>query len=117
AALLRSPETPDVTVNEILRETRRGGWQGELLNRCKDGGDLFISLNTSLILDDAGRIIGMLSVARDISERLQAERALRDAQERMRFALEASRVGVWEANLQTGVAYWSEICEVMHGLA
>ena len=35
----------------------------------------------------------------------------------MRFALEASRVGIWEANVATNVAYWSETNEAMHGLA
>ncbi len=34
----------------------------------------------------------------------------------MRFALEASHVGIWEADLVTGRAYWSETCQAMHGL-
>ena len=55
-------------------------------------------------------------VARDITERVRGQRALHEAEELMRFALEASRLGVWEANLKTGVSYWSETCEVMHGL-
>jgi PAS domain S-box-containing protein len=58
----------------------------------------------------------VLSVTSDISERVLAQRALREAEERMRFALEASRLGVWDTNLQTGVTYWSETCEVLHGL-
>ena len=33
-----------------------------------------------------------------------------------RFALEAAEVGVWELSLQTGEVYWSETCEIMHGL-
>jgi signal transduction histidine kinase len=49
-------------------------------------------------------------------ERDRAEADLRNAEERMRFALGVSGVGVWEANLRTGVSHWSETCEVMHGL-
>ncbi len=46
----------------------------------------------------------------------EAERALNAAEERTRFALEASRVGTWEADVTTGVARWSEIQEALHGL-
>ncbi len=46
----------------------------------------------------------------------EAERALVLAEERMRFAVEASRVGIWEADLRTGVVTWSEMLEHMHGL-
>ena len=58
----------------------------------------------------------VLSVTSDISERVRAQQALHDAEERMRFALEASRLGVWETNLKTGVSYWSETCALLHGL-
>ncbi len=50
-------------------------------------------------------------------ERDQAEATLRDAEERLRFALNASGMGVWEANLQKDEVHWSETCESMHGLA
>ena len=34
----------------------------------------------------------------------------------MRFAMEASQVGVWEADLRTGITEWSETLEALHGL-
>ena len=58
----------------------------------------------------------VLSVTSDISERVRAQRSLQEAEERMRFALEASRLGVWDTNLKTGVSYWSGTCEALHGL-
>jgi signal transduction histidine kinase/ActR/RegA family two-component response regulator len=51
------------------------------------------------------------------NERDGAERALRKAEERTRFALDTSRVGVWEGNPRTDEFYWSETQEAMHGLA
>jgi two-component system, cell cycle sensor histidine kinase and response regulator CckA len=41
---------------------------------------------------------------------------LQQTEGRMRFALDASRVGVWEADLHTGNVVWSEILESLHGL-
>lgn len=58
-----------------------------------------------------------LVLAADVTERLSTEQALHDTQERMRFALNASRVGVWEADLRTDRSYFSDICEMLHGLA
>ncbi|HEX3644405.1 MAG TPA: PAS domain S-box protein, partial [Vicinamibacterales bacterium] len=116
-ALLQSRHTPAGVLRDILRESRHDGWTGELLHRRRDGTEFFVSLNTSAVRDDSGEIIGLLGVARDITERLRAEEALHDAEERMRFALEASHVGVWEANLKAGTGFWSSTCEAMHGLA
>jgi len=45
-----------------------------------------------------------------------AENALLLAEERIRFAIEASRVGIWEADLQSGVIRASEMLEALHGL-
>ena len=64
-----------------------------------------------------GSVVEYVGVAEDITGRLKAERAVFDAEERMRFALEASQLGVWEANLRTGAAYWSDTCQTMHGVA
>lgn len=49
-------------------------------------------------------------------EKRRAEQALEDEQERTRFALQAARVGVWEADLTTGAARWSETLEALHGM-
>jgi len=116
-ALMQSAQTSEALLQEISRESRNAGWKGEVLNRRRDGTEFFVSLNTSAVRDDRGELVGLLGVARDITERLHGELALRDAEERMRFALEASHVGVWESNIKTGVTFWSSTCEAMHGLA
>src|SRR5262245_51886920 len=45
-----------------------------------------------------------------------AEQALSMTEARMRFALEASQVGIWESDFTTGAVEWSEILEALHGL-
>jgi PAS domain S-box-containing protein len=68
------------------------------------------------IRDDSGRLVQYVGAAQDVTDRKGAEQALAESEERTRLALEASQVGIWETNLWTGVAYWSEICEAIHGL-
>jgi PAS domain S-box-containing protein len=79
-ALVRPLEGADDLFGDVSRETRRGGWQGEVPNRRKDGTQLLVSLNTSLIRDDAGQTIGTLGVARDITARRSLEDQLRQSQ-------------------------------------
>jgi PAS domain S-box-containing protein len=64
-----------------------------------------LDVPTTIVKNDGHTIIGT------------PERALRESEERMRLALEGARIGIWEVDLRTAVAYWSDTCEAMHGLA
>jgi len=69
-------------------------------------------------LSDA-TVSAMASVADHIAfgiERHRSADALRTAEERMRFALEAASVGIWDMDYATGVLRWSEILEGQYGL-
>ncbi|MCY7369525.1 MAG: PAS domain S-box protein, partial [Polaromonas sp.] len=49
---------------------------------------------------------GVVCYFHEITARQRAEMALRDSEERMRLATEATGVGVWEWNLNTGMVRW-----------
>lgn len=53
---------------------------------------------------------------RDISERVDAELALHEGQERLRHALDAGRMGAWDWEVDSGRMTWSEQLEQLHGL-
>jgi PAS domain S-box-containing protein len=65
--------------------------------------------------DREGRVIGTLSSGTDMTERHRAEQALRVAEERMRFALEASGVGIWDMDYASGRLQWSAMIEKHYG--
>ena len=74
--LIFSPNNPPGLIAEVLEQSRRGGWRGEVLDRRKDGTEFPIFLSTSKIVNPDGRVIGLMGVAQDISERKWAERLL-----------------------------------------
>jgi len=73
---LFSPNNPAALISEILAQTRRGGWRGEVLDRRKDGTEFPVFLSTSRVVDPDGHVVGLMGVAQDITERKWAERLL-----------------------------------------
>jgi PAS domain S-box-containing protein len=70
----------------ILRRIRTGNRVDhfETVRQRKDGTLIDISATISPVKDSTGRIIGASKVARDISQRMQSEIALRQSEERFR---------------------------------
>ena len=71
--------TSDVNPSDedILNTTLNGGWQGERLNRKKDGSIFPVFLSTSVVHDDKGKPVALVGVASDISERKHTEEQIR----------------------------------------
>jgi PAS domain S-box-containing protein len=62
-----------------------------------------------------GEIYALLAVSRDVTEHKRAEDALRASEERLKLALAASRMGVWEWDFETAVMFWSPECREILG--
>jgi two-component system cell cycle sensor histidine kinase/response regulator CckA len=82
----------------------------------RSGEERLIGWSNTVLLDDQQRVVGTFSSGVDIAERHRGAEALRTAEERMRLALEAADVGVWDMDLAAGVVRWSETLEAQHGL-
>ncbi|MFA7418545.1 MAG: PAS domain S-box protein, partial [Melioribacteraceae bacterium] len=94
-SIVRSPKNPPELVNEILQSTIRGGWQGELWNRRKDGSEFLIYLSTTMIKGKDSSSIGLIGVAKDITEFKQAEAALRKKEYMLSQSQSLAHIGSW----------------------
>lgn len=56
---------------DILQKTIEGGWHGERWNKKKNGHHFQISIDTSPIYDEEGKIFAVVGFAHDITERVR----------------------------------------------
>ena len=67
--------------------------------------------------NEGGQILYWFGTNTDIAELREAREALAVSEERLRLALEAGRMGVWDWNIRNGKLEWSDSLEPLHGLA
>ncbi len=82
-----------------------GHWQDEFIQLRKDGSEVNIQASTSVIKDESGTPIGVVSVNRDITERKRVEEALRQSEQLLRTVLEILPVGIWILNKSGTITY------------
>jgi PAS domain S-box-containing protein len=97
--ILSPPERHD-EVLRILAKIKRGDCvkHFETERVSKEGRQINVSLSVSPIIDAMGRIIGTSTIARDITERKQAEEALRQSEQRFRRLVDGNIIGVLVAD-------------------
>ncbi|HEY1720014.1 MAG TPA: PAS domain S-box protein [Magnetospirillaceae bacterium] len=74
----------------------------------KSGAHRMVAWHNTIFTDVAGKIVGTLSSGEDVTERRQAELALRRSQEHLARVQSIARIGSSEYNYQTGEITWSD---------
>ncbi|QHJ01057.1 EAL domain-containing protein [Xylophilus rhododendri] len=76
-AFLKSRKVKPAVYVELWAAVRAGRiWRGELVNRCKDGSELWCGLTISVVLDHEGRPVQFVSVMENTTERKKAEQTI-----------------------------------------
>ncbi|HUQ67283.1 MAG TPA: PAS domain S-box protein [Flavitalea sp.] len=104
---------------EMILAKLRGGEMIELMETTritKSGKPIEVSLTLSPLKDESGKIIGVSKIARDISSVKRAERLIKESNERLRMAVEATSLGTWEYDPHTQDLRWSKECRKIYGL-
>jgi PAS domain S-box-containing protein len=96
-------------LEEITAELfRTGHWEGELVHTKKDGTRAVVASRWSVQRDAQGRPVATLETNNDITERKQAEEALRRSDAYLTEAQRLSRTGSFGWKISSGELFWSE---------
>ncbi len=110
---------PPDRMEELQRLTERLRQGGSIQNHetvrvRKDGARIHVALTLSPVQDRDGRIVSTSAIARDITDRKQAEEALRESERRFRAVFEQAAVGVVQVDLdERFMAANDRFCEIL----
>ncbi len=81
-----------------------------------DGALRFIEGRVRFERDESGRLVRAMGVHVDLTERRAAELALRDSEQRLRLALDASGAGTFDWDIRTGTVLWDDRVRALWGV-
>jgi PAS domain S-box-containing protein len=81
----------------------------ENVNRDKKGGLRVLESSGVPIFDATGRFVGYRGIDRDITERIRAEGALRESEQRYRNLFEEAPIGLWELDFSYAKRYVDQL--------
>lgn len=97
-----TPEHPDVQISyRILRP---------------DESVMWLEKTAHAFFDERGKMVRMIGMVADITERKVAEKTLHESEERLRLAQQAAGIGTFEWDTRTGTNTWTPQLEAMYGL-
>ncbi|MEG3984003.1 PAS domain S-box protein [Microcoleus sp. T3B2] len=79
---------------------QQGTWEGELQHTTRDGRDIIVASRWTLQRDGEGKPCAQLEINNDISDRKQAEDAIKQSEERYRSLIAATSQLVWTADAE-----------------
>ncbi len=106
-------------VERVIAAMLRGAERKTILvdrNLTKAGRELVVEWHNSVLLAADGRLVSFLSFARDLTAQSAVERELMLADERLRTALRATHMLVWDLDRSSPEVYYSDHCGEFHGV-
>lgn len=88
----------------------------ELEHICKDGSTVWTEVKMTFLRDSGGRPVGILGVTRDISERKQLEKALRESERRLTDIINFLPDATFAVDHKGKVIAWNRAIEEMTGV-
>ncbi len=103
----------DLTSDPLRHDDLRAGKtvRKERRLRCRDGRLLPVEISARMLSDGS-----LLSIVHDITERMRAERALREKDELLREMSAMAKIGGWEFDVATLQGTWTEEVARIHDL-
>jgi PAS domain S-box-containing protein len=104
----------EVALQKIVAEKKQESVEFRVIR--PDGGLRHAYAAGGPVLDAQGRVIRVVGIAADITERKHTEDELRTLTQRLSLATRAASMGVWELNLDNYMAIWDDMMFQIFGI-
>ena len=95
-------------------QSRRMGERGTVAGRRKDGSEF--PAEVSISKTSSGDGLTYTAILRDVSQRVKADQLLREREQRLRLALSAGQMGVFQIDEASGIGQYDETALRLLGL-
>lgn len=110
--ILYADNITDELRDEILTQSIRGGWRGELKNQRKDGSLVDIYLSMSVIRNDEGKVEAYVGICQDITESLEQKQLMIKRNALLRLLNDVIIVTNRSFNVEASISYAiNKMCE------
>jgi len=103
--ILKSDFIPVITKNEIMKETLRNGWKGNISIKTRDLTPFHVFLSTSLVTNDEGKAEAIVGVCRDITDIKKSEEIINKRNNLLRLLNDIILVTNKSTNLSDALQY------------
>ena len=112
--IFQSGKQPQALYDDLWRTIRSGQiWQGEIINRRKDGTLYNEAMRIAPVMDEHGKISSYVAIKRDIT----AQKVAEDAQAVLASIVESSQDAILATKLDGTVISWNRGAELLHGFS
>jgi PAS domain S-box-containing protein len=113
--VLTHPDDRETVQRDIRAAVRSGdSYEAEFRALRPNGQTIWIYV-TARVFRERARAVRIVGATINIDDRKRMELALRESEQRLRFALRAANAGAWEMNAITGETFWSPEFRDLYG--
>ncbi len=102
--------------NNLEFAAKYGCFEKEDWRVRKDGSLFLANIIFTPVYDNKNKITGFVKVTRNITERKQAEEALKQSENQLKEAQKIAKLGSWDWNIKTNKVTWSEEMHSIYGV-
>ncbi|MEF3255886.1 MAG: PAS domain S-box protein, partial [Deferribacterales bacterium] len=107
--ILSSGRHPKAFYDDLWNTINSGKvWKGEFINKRKDGSIYYESAIISPVKDEKGFIRNFMAIKDDVTVLKGLEDRLKEERDKLSTIIEASQLGTWEWNIQTGETVFND---------
>ena len=104
----RTGLSAEIPVEKVIREGAAVSLANHTVLVRSDGKQIPIEDSAAPICGAQGRVLGAVLVFRDVTARRQSEEAREKSEERLKLALDAGQIGVWDWDIVRNRVAWSD---------